>query len=213
LNYASAATRVRITTSDPFLLGPANDVIKAAAGFGPADADRWRRDHPYFHLLDSLHTNASRAEAEVRQLEDERQYDRNGMERPELEIAARDALDRYYAQQDSGEDPDPAPVRKAIVATYLFDTRKLRDELAREVADVLLPSSNRRHAFHKGLAAPATEEGRDSRSTGRGAPATRPRCRQVERDAALEAGAAAAPREEPGQGCRLSNAEASALAS
>ncbi|WP_405876802.1 hypothetical protein OG747_46495 [Streptomyces sp. NBC_01384] len=97
-----------------------------------------------------MHTNASRAEAEIRQLEDEGQY--NGMERPALDIAARDALERYYAQQDSGEDPDPAPVRKAIVATDLFDARELPDELAREVADVLLPSSNRRHAFHKGLA-------------------------------------------------------------
>ncbi|WP_405887215.1 hypothetical protein OG762_45800 [Streptomyces sp. NBC_01136] len=157
-----------------------------------------------------MHTNASRAEAEIRQLEDEGQY--NGMERPALDIAARDALERYYAQQDSGEDPDPAPVRKAIVATDLFDARELPDELAREVADVLLVLEQA-SCLPQGPGRPAAEEGRDSRSTGRSAPATRPRCCHVERDAALEAGAAAASREEPGQGCRLRIAEASALAS
>ncbi|MEE4419497.1 hypothetical protein [Streptomyces bugieae] len=140
LSFTSARTRVRITTGGP-VRDLAEGVIGAAADFNRAHVDSWRRQHPYFQLLDALRENAKDAQVCISRIDEE--DDSFGVALEALHIKARDALEVFYARQDAGEDPDAAPVRKAIKDTDCFGTE--------EVDALLLPPTERR-ALHQGLA-------------------------------------------------------------
>ncbi|MCX4518897.1 hypothetical protein OG402_14945 [Streptomyces anulatus] len=146
VDYASAATRVRITTTSP-LRDYADAVINSAADFNRTNPKHWRSEHPYFQILDMVHKYANEAEKLMRQYEEERDYGACMGEEPR--IAARDALEKFYAQQDSGEDPDPGSVRKAIHGAEFFSSESTGVEKA---IDRLLMPPAQRQALQQGFA-------------------------------------------------------------
>ncbi|WP_147255614.1 hypothetical protein [Streptomyces sp. PT12] len=114
--YESAVTRVRLTTEKDDFEGLQSVLVHADVlrQLGP----RSRASHPYFDRLALLDRAVARERAAASVEEDE-----TGIPMGEGAASyARQELRAFYAEQDQGGEPDPAPVRKSLVrAEYCSD--------------------------------------------------------------------------------------------